>query len=292
MKKMLNYITNGKGIGIKYFSLFSLLIGILCWFLFSTILTKKIDNNEVLNKFFSKIPTLEIADGRLIEPKNTYVSIPVIEGNINELIINTVPEIPVNLNFASGIYLSSEAAYFKMPLVADDIQVVEWSEVGNRVIDRAALNKGIEVIADVFSGLLSILFYGILWAGYLLILVTTKLFFWVMGYKTVKGQTGRAATLSWIGSLIANFLLLIVSLQLSIPVVFLMATVLSIIFVFIAPKQEQAEVKGHPFFDTVPMEEKDVKTKVHSQEKPIKVSTQKKNLKLVEKPRRQPTKKK
>lgn len=291
MKKMLNYIANGKGIGLKYFTLFSILVCILCWFIFSSVVMKNTQTNEHLNQFFSKVPTLEIADGRLIEPKNTYLSIPIVEGYSDELIINTVPEIPVNLNFASGIYLSSDAVYFKVPALANDIQVIQWSEVGNHVIDRVALDKGLQGIISIFSALLALIFCCILWAGYVLIQITTKLFFWVLGYHTGKGQTGRAATVSWIGVLSVNFLLLFASLQLSIPVIFIMAIVLALALVFKSPKQEQQSVSGHSFFDTVPVSEKEVETPVQIPDKPVKVASKKKNLKLAEKPRREPTKK-
>lgn len=292
MKKMLNYIANGKGVGIKYFMLFSVLICILCWFLFSSVIMKNAQTNAHVNQFFSKVPTLEIADGRLIEPKNTYLSIPIVEGYSDELIINTVPEIPVNLNFASGIYLSSDAAYFKVPALANDIQVIQWSEVGNRVIDRAALDKGLQGIIGIFSTLLTLIFCCILWAGYVLIQITTKLFFWVLGYRTGKGQTGRATTVSWIGVLSVNFVLLFTSLQLSIPVVFVMAIALAVFLVFKTAKlEDKTPEKGRNFFDTVPASEKDVQTVVQIPDKPVKVASKKKNLKLAEKPRREPTKK-
>lgn len=292
MKKMLNYIANGKGVGIKYFMLFSVLICILCWFLFSSIVMKNAQTNDYLNQFFSKVPTLEIADGRLIEPKNTYLSIPIVEGYSDELIINTVPEIPVNLNFASGIYLSSDAAYFKVPALANDIQVIQWSEVGNRVIDRAALENGLQGIIGIFSTLLTLIFCCILWAGYVLVQITTKLFFWVLGYHTGKGQTARATTVAWIGVLSVNFVLLLASLQLSIPVVFVMAIALAVFLVFKTAKLEDKKPeKGRNFFDTVPASEKEVETPVQTPVKPVKVATKKKNLKLVEKPRREPAKK-
>ena len=54
MKKMLNYIANGKGIGLKYFTLFSILVCILCWFIFSSVVMKNTQTNEHLNQFFSK----------------------------------------------------------------------------------------------------------------------------------------------------------------------------------------------------------------------------------------------
>lgn len=292
MKKMLNYIANGKGIGLKYFMLFSVLICLLCWFLFSSVIMKNAQMNEHLNQFFSKVPTLEIVDGRLIEPKNTYLSIPIVEGYNDELIINTVPEIPVNLNFASGIYLSSEAVYFKVPAIANDIQVIQWSKVGNRVIDRAALDKGLEGIINIFSTLLALIFCCIVWGGYVLAQITTKLFFWVWGYHTGKGQTGRATTISWIGVLSVNFVLLLASLQLSIPIVFVIAIALAVLLVFMSKKSEDKKTeKGHNFFDTIPASETDVEPVVQTPVKPVKVATKKKNLKLVEKPRREPTKK-
>ena len=292
MKKMLNYIANGKGIGLKYFMLFSVLICILCWFLFSSVIMKNAKMNEHLNQFFSKVPTLEIADGRLIEPKNTYLSIPIVEGYSDELIINTVPEIPVNLNFASGIYLSSEAVYFKVPAIANDIQVIQWSKVGNRVIDRSALDKGLEGIINIFSALLALIFCCIVWGGYVLVQITTKLFFWVWGYRTGKGQTGRATTISWIGVLSVNFVLLLASLQLSIPIVFVVAIALAVFLVVMSKKSEDKKIeKGHNFFDTIPASETDVEPVVQTPVKPVKVASKKKKLKLVEKPRREPTKK-
>lgn len=293
MKKMLSYITNGKGSGLKYFALFSILICVLCWFLFSAILMKNVQKSDALNQFLNKVPVLEIADGRLIEPKNTYISIPIVDGYSDELIINTVPEMPVNLNFASGIYLSEEAAYFKMPAAMDEIQVIKWSDVGNRVIDRAALDKGVQGVANIFSVLLTVIFGLILWAGYVLVLITTKLFFWVMIYPTVKGQTGRAATMAWMGVLSVNFALLFFSLQLSIPVIFVLAVVLAVVLVFLSPKQQQEQnmQTGHNFFDTVPVSEKDIETVEQTPAKPVKVATKKKNLKLVEKPRRESSKK-
>ena len=294
MKKILNYITNGQGMGLKYFTLFSVFICILCWFLFSSVLMKKGLNNEDINKFFDKIPTLQIADGRLIEPKNTYLSIPVVEGYNDELIINTVPEVPVNLNFASGVYLSQEAIYLKLPAVTNDIQVMKWSDVGNRIIDRAALEQGLKSVINLFATLLTIMFAGILWLGYLLVQITTKLFFWVLGYSSVQGQTKRAVTLAWIGVLSVNFILLVFSLQLSIPVVFVMAVILAVSLVFIADKNNQMpsqKAQGHAFFDSVSADEENGVHTTDNHIKPIKVASQKKNLKRVEKPRREATKK-
>lgn len=294
MKKILNYITNGQGMGLKYFTLFSVFICILCWFLFSSVLMKKGLNNEDVNKFFDKIPTLQIADGRLIEPKNTYLSIPIVDGYNDELIINTVPDVPVNLNFASGVYLSQEAVYFKLPSVTNDIQVIKWSEISNRVIDRQALDQGLKSMINIFSTLLTIIFVGILWLGYLLLQITTKLFFWVLGYSSVQGQTKRAATLAWMGVLSVNFLLLVFSLQLSIPVVFVMAVILAIGLVFMAGKNNQTpsqNIKGYAFFDTVNADEENIAHITDNHMKPKKVASQKKNLKRVEKPRREATKK-
>ena len=293
MKKILNYVTNGKGTGLKYFVLFWILICVLCYFIFSSVLIKNVQNNKQLSQFFNKIPTLEISDGRLIEPKNTYVSIPIVEGYSDELIINTVPEIPVNLNFASGVYLSQDAVYLKVPAAMEETQVIKWSDVGNRIIDRTALEQGLQSVVNVFSILFTIIFGGILWIGYLFVQITVKLFFWIVGYKTVKWQICRAVTLSWIGMLSVNFSLLYFSLQLSIPVLFVLVVVLSLFLVFMAPKQEQEQeqVKGHNFFDTVPPTQKDIEIASQTEEGPVKVSMKKKNLKLVEKPRRQPTKK-
>ena len=294
MKKVFNYITNGQGIGLKYFALFSVLICIVCWYLLSSVLIKNGLDNQDINKFFDKVPTLQIADGRLIEPKNTYLSIPMGDGYDGELIINTMPEVPVNLNFAAGIYLSQESVYFKMPSVIDDIQVVQWSDIGNRIIDRKALEDGLKRILNIYSVVLTVVFIGILWAGYLLLQMTTKLFFWVLGYSVVKGQTMRATTLVWIGVLSVNFLLLTFSLQISIPLVFIISVSLVVFLVFMSNKNKNeisTKISGRAFFDTVNADEETVARAEDNNVKPVKVTSQKKNLKRVEKPRREPSKK-
>jgi hypothetical protein len=78
---------------------------------------------------------------------------------------------------------------------------------------------------------------------------------------------------------------------LSIPVLFLISVVLAITLIFVAPKQEQEIEKKHVFFDTEPVMEKQEEPIVSISNQPVKVATKKKNLKLVEKPRREATKK-
>ncbi|MBR5130507.1 MAG: hypothetical protein IKV03_04715 [Alphaproteobacteria bacterium] len=292
MKKMLNYIANGKGYGLKYFLCFSLLVCILCWFLFSTILVKNVVNNKNIEQLFSQMPTLEIADGHLIEPKNTYLSIPIIEGYEGDLIINTVPDIPVNLNFASGMYLSTDAMYIKMPAFTSETVVMKWSDVGNQIIDRAALDKGWQVVINTIVLLYVLIFGVILWLGYLLILIVTELFFWVLGYKTPKGQKARAATLVWMGVLTLNFVLYFASLQLSIPHIFMISILLTILLIFRMPKTQENVISGKDFFDTVaPKKEDEILPQVSKEIKPVKVSSQKRTLRKVEKVRREPSKK-
>lgn len=296
MNKILNYIANGKGRGLKYVALFVFLICLIGGFVLYSLAMQRVTTDENIQRVLNQIPTLTIVDGKVVSPENAYIQIPFEDGFNDGIVIDTRVGSTPDLNFNNGMYITTDKIYLKTYNdIADEVQVLNISDIGTHTIDRDLLNKMVSIIMMMSAVSVSVLLFFILWVGFLFMAVTTGVFFWVLGAKLTKGTTARASTVSWMGMMTLNIILMMIGINVqSIPTIFAAGVVLAIILVFMAfkriEKQNEPTVGGKPFFDTSALKSdmSDVSQPVQIR---VKVATRKKNVKLTEKPRREPTKK-
>ncbi len=303
MRKILNYIVNGRGRGLKYLMLFCFLMCVIGGGILYNSAFKRIESDIQLQTVLKQMPTLTVEGGKVVRPENTYLFIPFVDGFSDGVVIDTRPDATPDLNFNNGIYITTDKLYVKaMEGVTDGVQVFSWSDVGTAVIDRAFLDKIVAGIVMVSVIAVFCVFLVVLWIGFLFMSITTGIFFWVLGTKMSKGTTVRASVVSWMSVVTINFILLFFGITVqSIPTLFAIGVVLAIGLVFIALKRVPVNTvstpSGKTFFDTTaPTPEDDkavVNTPVKREQKtqPVKVASRKKAVKLVEKPRREPAKK-
>ncbi len=107
MKKILNFIQNGKGWGLKYLFCFALLfVGGFGLFVLPNF---KFQTMNVLNAIVNSVSVIEIQDGDVVQPLNTKQT--VYYQNSPILYIDTTVEDLNTSDLENGIYLSRENLY-------------------------------------------------------------------------------------------------------------------------------------------------------------------------------------
>ena len=69
MNKLITYLKQGNGHGLKAVLIFTLLISFLLWGIIYAFV-RKIPDNSALNDFIHQLPTVVIQDGIVVEPAN------------------------------------------------------------------------------------------------------------------------------------------------------------------------------------------------------------------------------
>lgn len=259
MRKIMNYISSGKGFGYKYFFVFSLLICVLGGVVLGFYGRHVIQTAPEVRRMLSQMPTLKFADGKLVSPKDTYTFVPFSEGLNSGIFIDTRSDADIKLNFDSGVYLTDTAMYVKL-LTPQGVEqtVFDYSNFGTVTMDKAVyekmMKKAVYYSASIVAGMMMFL----LWAMYLILCVAVALFFWVLGYKNYTRICFRSTTLAWMGVLALDFGLMFLGASFNMAIAFGVSLLLAIAFVFNAkPKQDDIEqqIPQKQFFDTVPVAE-------------------------------------
>ncbi|MBP5399491.1 MAG: DUF1189 family protein [Alphaproteobacteria bacterium] len=123
MNKILNYIKNGKGCGLKFLLLYSLILSIIFG-----IEIKVLGDNFVpeMQSAAEKLLPVKIENGTIIEPNNEIKSVNLnFGGVIFPLVLDTTVDTidPIGLN--PGIYIARKALY---SVSEKDIRVIDFQE--------------------------------------------------------------------------------------------------------------------------------------------------------------------
>ncbi len=201
MNRIINYIKNGRGYGLKILMLFSVLlaslIGGMSYYSLNTHL-----KSAAVQEFISNVPTLEIRDEKLVAPVDTYVSLAYPQLPDTFFVINTREGDLDLMNFNSVFYLTPERAYIKM---GNDLQTTEYTEnmlVTPEMIE-SVVNK-IVLLMPIGFGLLLIL---LIWLGYGFLYLVSQVFSWLIKRPVPSDMRGRIVLLAWMDILLIDFIL-------------------------------------------------------------------------------------
>lgn len=248
----MNYIGNGKGRGVKYFFIFSLILFVIGSVAAKLYFANEFEKNPAVNDFLNRMPVIEIEDGQIVKPENALIVVPFIQGFNSGLIVNTTDSEPMNLNFDNGIYFIKDKAVLK---VRDDmnvrVQEIPLEQFGDVVINRSSVLRWVEGIADGFIVFFGFVFFLILWIGFGLLIAVLSLFFVILGNKLPDGAIGRASFVTWSGVITFDLILVLFGYGFSLPAAFGIAAILSIILILRIPAQPKVSESAKPFFDTV-----------------------------------------
>lgn len=276
MSKIINYISNGKGWGVKYFFAFTMIICFGCWLLLVSFGKNIVQNDPEVIRIIRQMPTLKFKDGKLISPDNIYLFVPFQEGFNSGIVIDTRQDQDLKLNLDSGVYMTKDLMYVRyLAETGLQEQTLNYQELGNTIMDEAYYKKAFDKIVYVGVGLFLGMLTIILWAAYLLLIGISRLFFWILGYKSTTDIIARSATLSWMGVLTLDFALIFFSLQFSIPIALAIALFTTIGLVFYMPKvthETEVNLSEKSFFDTQGSQQNEEKT-THTKENHVTVKS-------------------
>ncbi len=123
MNRILNYILNGKGLGLKFLLLFSLIISIV-----AAAQLKKIGYNFVpeMQNIADKLLPVKIEKGIIIEPNNEIKSIDVnFGGQVFPIVLDTTVDTIDPIGLRPGIYIARKALY---SINGNDIRVIDFQQ--------------------------------------------------------------------------------------------------------------------------------------------------------------------
>lgn len=250
MNKILNYISNGRGAGLKWFSFYTLTVCILCVVFIGNIFTKILMTEPIVQDFINKLPVMKIENGQLVEPADTFEVIPVADGLPYTITINTTNNIPVHLNMDGGFYLTKETVYVKQDAVADPI-AMSFADIGDMVIDKPYLDSLIKRFASVWAMLIGLALFAMLWICLGLQVFILKILFFIFSRSVSVSICSRASMLMWIVLFTANAFLLSFGISLNMTVLFLGAVIATFLVISKAMKMPKSETKPKMFFDDI-----------------------------------------
>lgn len=185
MKRLVNYLKEGKGRGLRAMLIFTILLGGFFWYFTSTGMKNILSVPEV-QAFVQSIPDIEIKDGVVIKPANMNVTKNF--GPIPLLRIQTDRDTLTQINQA-GFYLTKKAFYWTSNGAVNSVALPQALTINQEVI-QTALRK----VVTWFPVLYGLFYVAIIWAFYLILVGVTALIGCVAGKMTVnKGTIWRLA---------------------------------------------------------------------------------------------------
>jgi len=123
MNKVLDYIKNGKGLGLRFLLLFSLIISII-----AAVQVKKIGDNFVpeMQNIADKLLPVKIEKGVIVAPTNEIKSIDVnFAGQVFPIVLDTTVDTIDPIGLKPGIYIARKALYL---IEEKDIRIIDFQQ--------------------------------------------------------------------------------------------------------------------------------------------------------------------
>lgn len=222
MNTIIHYIINGKGYGLKFLTLFSVIFALV----FGGIGYHRINeylNSQEVQSFVANIPVLEIKNQKLVEPHDSYVVLEYPELENAFFVINTRAGDLDLMNFETAFYLTPDRAYIK---TGNNIQTTEYDE--DMIITPDFIRQALQMTTILMPLFFVVFLLLFIWVGYGFLYVISKLFSWIIKRPLSGPMRGRIVLLSWISILLIDFILSFVGLGFSLSMAFVWA------FIFIA----------------------------------------------------------
>ncbi len=111
MNKIINYIKNGQGLGVKYLLIFSVVVAVFFGVGFKLAAPKIIPYAQNLA---DQILPIKIVDGEIVEPANTFKEVKIFEDNDGtqfNFVLDTNIDVLDTSGLAEGIYLTKSNIY-------------------------------------------------------------------------------------------------------------------------------------------------------------------------------------
>ncbi len=253
MVKILNYISNGRGAGLKWFSFYTLTVCLLCVIFIGKIFTNILMNEPIVQDFIGRMPTLKIEKGQLIEPADTFEVISIADGLPYSITINTTNDIPVHLNMDGGFYLTKDTAYVKQDAVSDPI-AMSFADVDDVVVDTAYLNNLIGRFAGVWAMFIGLGLFALLWICFGLQVFILKMLFVIFSRPTSAAVCARASMLTWVVLFTLNAFLVSFGVIFNITALFIIALAITFMMILKASKTPMIQTQKM-FFDGIKTEQ-------------------------------------
>lgn len=203
-----NYVSAGRGIGMKFTLLFSFLTGLAVAVLFGLVFRMQL-NSVGFDSFIDTLPVVKIQDGRIVDPviDNVVWNIPVAapdEGDIYVVVNTTVDDVEA-IPPQVSIYVTAKKIYTQSD---SDIHAYEIPEMENTVITHDVMRKTVSALLVVISAVtgFAAMVLGIL--SFLFAWVVCLLLGVFFNRRITASGWGRALVLSWavlwIGSIVCS----------------------------------------------------------------------------------------
>ncbi|MBR4927253.1 MAG: hypothetical protein IKY98_02890 [Alphaproteobacteria bacterium] len=250
MIKILNYISNGRGAGLRWFLLYTMTICLLSVVLIGKIFTNILIKEPVLQEFIGRMPTLKIENGQLVEPADTFEVISIAKGLPYSVTINTTDNIPVHLNMDGGFYLTKETAYVKQDAVSDPI-AMSFADVDDVVIDKAYLDNLVKRFATIWALFIGLGIFGLLWICFGLQIFILKMLFLIFSRSVSAAICARAGMLTWATLFTVNIFFISLGVVLNVTVLFIGSVAIAFALILKALKTPIAPKTSKMFFDGI-----------------------------------------
>ena len=222
MNAIIRYIVNGKGYGLKFLTLFSVLLALIM----GGITYHRIEgyfNSPAVQSFIANIPVLEIKNQKLVAPYDTHVVLEYPELEDTFFVINTQSGDFDLMRFETVFYLTPDRVYLK---TGSNIQTMPYDQ--DMTITPDLIQKTVQmttVLMPLFFGLFLFFF---IWVGFGFLYFVSKLFLWLIKKTISPAMRSRIVLLSWISILLIDFIFSFFGLGFSLSMAFVWA------FIFIA----------------------------------------------------------
>lgn len=246
MNTFTGYIEYGKGRGLIYFLIVSIVLSVIFGIVIHNRMQEMV-KDEVVTNFIDRMPTFTIQNGQVVQPKDAYIVVPFELGDQDGFILDTTNTPMDQLTFANGVYVTTNKVYFK---TGDTIQETALSAIGNRVITPEMLRELSTRLMTLATFFYSLFLFVILWIGYGILYVLVKLFFLILGRTTCPYIRGRSVFVAWSCILILDYVLFAFGYGFSPANALALALILAIFIVFRTPLhsmdvEESLNALGH-----------------------------------------------
>ncbi|MGN0919416.1 MAG: DUF1189 family protein [Alphaproteobacteria bacterium] len=199
MKKLINYLKQGKGRGLRAMLIFTALIGFLLWGMIYTYV-RKVPENADLNAFVNQLPTIVIQNGEVVEPAGLNKPYAFKGQSIFYLQTDRDEVSPFS---ADGIYLTRKIFAF---VAGGQIQQAT-SLSGDAVVTPENLMKAIRSFVAWTPVILGGFYFTILWVFYLLVVSLSALIALICRLRLNKGAVWRSASFATIAVLLIDIIM-------------------------------------------------------------------------------------
>lgn len=200
MNTIIHYILRGKGYGLKFLTLFSLIMALAMGLMTYNVMHGYLSGPEMQN-FISEMPTLEIKNKKLIAPPDAYVKLAYPQMLNTFFVVNTSDTDLDLMHFDTAFYFTPDRVYLKM---GDNIQASEYDADMTITPDfiKTVLKTGIVLIPIFFALFLSIF----IWLGYGILYLAAKFFAFLIKKPIAADMRGRIVLLAWLCIMSLNFI--------------------------------------------------------------------------------------